>query len=67
MFLLDRWAWHLGTIARGALTPDLMHIKGDYQAWDMESAQLGAEIMANRLKADSLIHKVYTEIIRCIS
>jgi N-methylhydantoinase A/oxoprolinase/acetone carboxylase beta subunit len=57
---------HLGTIARGALTPsDLMHIKGDYQAWDMESAQLGAEIMANRLKmpVDSLIHKVYTEII----
>ena len=40
-----------GIVARGALTPsDLMHVRGDFQAWDMESAQLGTEIMANRLR-----------------
>ncbi|HHY81633.1 MAG TPA: hydantoinase/oxoprolinase family protein [Clostridiales bacterium] len=56
----------LGIIARGALTPsDLMHITGDYPAWDLESARLGAEIMANRLKisVEDLISKVYTGII----
>ncbi|MBE3101827.1 MAG: hydantoinase/oxoprolinase family protein [Firmicutes bacterium] len=55
-----------GIIGRGALTPsDLMHITGDYKVWDTESAQLGAEIMANRLKmsVDTLIKKVNTGIV----
>jgi N-methylhydantoinase A/oxoprolinase/acetone carboxylase beta subunit len=60
---------HLGIIAKGALTPsDLMHINGDYQSWDRESAQLGAEIMANRLNmtVDELICTVYEKIIHML-
>ncbi|HHU49960.1 MAG TPA: hydantoinase/oxoprolinase family protein [Clostridiales bacterium] len=31
-----------GIVARGALTPsDLMHVRGDFQAWDMESGTTG--------------------------
>lgn len=55
-----------GIVARGALTPsDLMHVRGDFQAWDMESAQLGTEIMANRLRmtVDEFIQTVYTGIV----
>lgn len=56
-----------GIVARAALTPsDLMHVKGDYKAWDTESAKLGAEIMANRLSMpmDALLNKVYTCIVQ---
>jgi len=56
-----------GIIARSALTPsDIMHVKGEFQAWDSESARLGTEIMANRLHMplDDFISLVYTRIIQ---
>ena len=43
-----------------------MHVKGEFQAWDSESARLGTEIMANRLHMplDDFISLVYTRIIQ---
>jgi N-methylhydantoinase A/oxoprolinase/acetone carboxylase beta subunit len=55
-----------GIIGKGALTPsDLMHVTGDYQAWDTQSAKLAAEIMANRLNisVEDLIKKVNDNIV----
>lgn len=55
-----------GIIGKGALTPsDLMHINGDYNIWDTDSALYAAEIMANRLhiSVSDLIDKVHEQII----
>jgi len=58
-----------GIIGKGALTPsDLMHVTGDYQAWDTQSAKLAAEIMANRLNisVEDLIKKVNDNIVHML-
>lgn len=40
----------LGIIMRSGLTPtDMTHITGQYDPWDKEAAQLGAEILAGQL------------------
>jgi N-methylhydantoinase A/oxoprolinase/acetone carboxylase beta subunit len=40
----------LGLIARAGFTPtDVMHINGEFSAWDVECARLGGEILAQRL------------------
>jgi len=56
-----------GIIARGALTPsDIMHVRGEFEVWDAESALLGTEIMANRLNmpVEEFIEMVYNGIVQ---
>ncbi|HZK34876.1 MAG TPA: hydantoinase/oxoprolinase family protein, partial [Bacillota bacterium] len=51
----------------GGLTPsDLMHISGDYEAWDKEGALLGGRILAKRLNIslDNLIDNVHGRIVK---
>lgn len=51
----------LGIIMRSALTPtDIMHIDGEFIAWNKEAAILSAEIMANRLGVS--VEKIVKEV-----
>jgi len=55
----------LDAVMRSALTPtDIMHVRGDYGAWDAEAALCGAEHMARRLElsVEALCQRVYEEI-----
>ena len=55
----------IGLIHRASLTPtDLLHIKGNYKQWDVDAANLGINIMADRLNTDnnSFISQVFKEI-----
>ncbi|MGM0446092.1 MAG: hydantoinase/oxoprolinase family protein [Bacillota bacterium] len=55
----------VGVIHRASLTPtDLLHIKGNYKQWDVDAANLGIKIMADRFdsKVDEFIAQVFKEI-----
>lgn len=54
-----------GIIMKSGLTPtDLLHLSGDYKAWDTRAAEIGAKIMARRLgmEVEELIFKVNRKI-----
>ena len=51
-----------GAIMRCALTPtDIMHIRGDFGAWNAEAATIGATIMARQIGTDigDVVARVY--------
>lgn len=49
-FMQTRRLESLGLIGRAGFTPtDIMHITGEFSAWDVECARLGGEILARRL------------------
>ncbi|HUX41750.1 MAG TPA: hydantoinase/oxoprolinase family protein [Rectinemataceae bacterium] len=51
-----------GAIMRCALTPtDIMHIRGDFDAWNAEAAAIGAAIMARQIGSgiDEVVERVY--------
>src|SRR6056297_2353993 len=55
----------VGLIHRASLTPtDLLHINGSYKEWDVNAANLGIKIMADRFDTDidDFIKQVFKEI-----
>jgi len=56
-----------GVVLRAGLTPtDIMHIRGDFSAYDVEAAKIGAEYVAGCLEIDrdTLCTQVYQEVER---
>jgi len=55
----------VGSVHRASLTPtDLLHIKGNYKQWDVDAANLGIRIMADRYETDieTFMQDVFKEI-----
>lgn len=55
----------VGSVHRASLTPtDLLHIKGEYEEWNVKAANLGIEIMAKRYEKDieTFMEDVFQEI-----
>lgn len=55
----------VGSVHRAGLTPtDLLHINGHYKQWDVDAANIGIKIMAERYETDSqtFINHVFKEI-----
>ncbi len=55
----------VGSVHRAGLTPtDLLHISGNYKQWDVDAANIGINIMANRYDKNqqTFINHVYQEI-----
>jgi N-methylhydantoinase A/oxoprolinase/acetone carboxylase beta subunit len=49
-FLKTKRLESLGIVGRAGLTPtDIMHVQGIFEEWDVEAAELGLKIMADRL------------------
>lgn len=69
-YLLDTSALEQsGAIVRAGLTPtDIMHVRGDFTAYDTDCARLAAEFAAASLdmQPEALCRRVYTEIERRI-
>ncbi|MCF8001663.1 MAG: hydantoinase/oxoprolinase family protein, partial [Halanaerobiales bacterium] len=55
----------VGSVHRAGLTPtDLLHINGNYKQWDVDAANIGIKIMADRYETDpqTFINHVFKEI-----
>ncbi len=55
----------VGSVHRAGLTPtDLLHISGNYKQWDVDAANIGIKIMADRYETtqQTFIKKVFKEI-----
>lgn len=55
----------VGSVHRAGLTPtDLLHINGHYKQWDVDAANIGIKIMADRYETDqqTFINQVFKEI-----